>query len=93
MQLYARHATITLLYILTQVAGVAKGLNGTVWVFHRGDRVWDAGTFGILNGEKVLYKTPIKEATILQLDQDTGDWPHPLIAYCSPMTSLIILFS
>jgi hypothetical protein len=68
--------------MLTQVAGVAKGLNGTVWVFHRGDRVWDAGTFGLLNGEKVLYKTPIKEATILQLDQDTGN--RPIVTYCSP---------
>eukprot|EP00884_Botryococcus_braunii_P000484 jgi/Botrbrau1/10436/Bobra.0133s0043.1 len=56
-----------------QVAGVAKGLNGTIWVLHRGDRIWDASTFGVLGVEKTQLKAPIKEAVVLQLDQDTGE--------------------
>lgn len=57
---------------LGQVAGVAKGPAGTVWVLHRGRRVWDATSFEGPNQERVTYKEPIGEDVIVQLDQDTG---------------------
>lgn len=57
---------------LGQVAGMAKGLNGSVWVFHRGSRVWDGSSFSGAQNEHVTYKEPIKEKTVYQLDQDTG---------------------
>ena len=57
---------------LGQVAGVAKGHNGTVWVFHRGDRVWDGASFTGPKAEHVTYTEPIAHKTVLQLDQDTG---------------------
>ena len=56
-----------------QVAGVARGHNGSVWVFHRGDRVWDGATFTGPRFEQVTLTEPIRQATVLQLDQDTGE--------------------
>ena len=56
-----------------QIAGVAKGLNGSVWVFCRGDRVWDGGSFTGSRNEQITYTEPIKQKTVYQLDQDTGD--------------------
>ncbi|KAK9908849.1 hypothetical protein WJX75_003782 [Coccomyxa subellipsoidea] len=58
---------------LGQVAGVAKGPAGTVWVLHRGRRVWDATSFEGPNQERVTYKEPIGEDVVVQLDQDTGE--------------------
>ena len=56
-----------------QVAGVAKGHQGTIWVFHRGGRIWDGGTFADGGaGEHTLLTEPIKEDVVLQLDQETG---------------------
>lgn len=58
---------------LGQVSGVAKGHNGTLWVLHRGTRVWDGATFeGGGAGERTTYTDAIDEDTVLQLDQDTG---------------------
>ena len=52
---------------------MGKGQQGTVWVLHRGERVWDAGTFESNGaGEKSLLTTPIAADVMLQLDQDTG---------------------
>ena len=56
-----------------QVAGVARGHNGSVWAFHRGDRVWDGATFTGPRFEHVTLTEPIRQATVLQLDQDTGE--------------------
>ena len=56
-----------------QVAGVARGHNGSVWVFHRGDRVWDGATFTGPRFEHMTLTEPIRQATVLQLDQDTGE--------------------
>lgn len=56
-----------------QVAGVAKGHQGTIWVFHRGGRIWGGGTFADSGaGESTLLTQPIKEDVVLQLDQETG---------------------
>ena len=55
-----------------QVAGIAKGLNGSVWVFCRGDRVWGASSFTGSRNEQVTHTEPIKQKTVYQLDQDTG---------------------
>jgi hypothetical protein len=57
---------------LGQVAGVAKGHAGTVWVLHRGGRVWDAQSFEGESLERTTYKEPIAEDVVLQLDQETG---------------------
>ena len=57
---------------LGQIAGIAKGLNGSVWIFCRGDRVWDGSSFTGSRNEQVTYTTPIKQKTVYQLDQDTG---------------------
>ena len=56
-----------------QVAGVAKGHQGTIWVFHRGGRIWDGATFADGGaGEHTLLTEPIKEDVVLQLDQESG---------------------
>ena len=56
-----------------QVSGVAKGQDHTVWVLHRGHRVWDSKSFKDAGrSEDVSYTEPIHQPTILQLDQDTG---------------------
>ena len=56
-----------------QVAGVAKGHDGTVWVVHRAGRVWDSGSFEDNGaGERTLYTSPIAEPVVYQLDQDSG---------------------
>ena len=65
--------------ILGQVAGVAKGLNGTVWVFHRAERVWEGSSFSGPNLEHVTHKEPIKGSTVYQLDQDTGTRAFPCV--------------
>ena len=52
-----------------QLAGVAAGSNGTLWVLHRGDRAWDQGTF---HGESIVDTTPIQGPMVLHLEQDTG---------------------
>ena len=57
---------------LGQVAGVAKGLAGTVWVLHRGSRIWDATSFEGAKNDRITYKEPIGEAVVVQMDQDTG---------------------
>ena len=58
-----------------QVAGVAKGHQGTIWVFHRGGRIWDGGTFADQGaGEQTLLTEHIKEDVVLQLDQESGVW-------------------
>jgi len=56
-----------------QIAGVAKGHNGTVWVFQRGTRVWDSGSFSGANAETITYQEAIQQKTVFQLDQDTGE--------------------
>lgn len=57
---------------LGQVTGVAKGHNGSVWVLHRGDRIWDASSFEGGGGERTAHTEAIDADTVLQLDQDTG---------------------
>ena len=57
----------------TQVSGVGKGQQGSVWVLHRGERVWDAATFEAGGGgERTQLTAPIEADVMLQLDQDTG---------------------
>ena len=51
---------------------MAKGQNGSVWVFHRGSRIWGENSFEGENASEVTHKEPISEAAVLQLDQDSG---------------------
>ena len=78
---------------LGQVSAVTKGQQGSIWVLHRGDRVWDAQTFEKGGaGERTLYTQAIQEDTVLQLDQDIGrglapgqpalSLPAPSVATC-----------
>ncbi|KAK9814322.1 hypothetical protein WJX72_004044 [[Myrmecia] bisecta] len=56
-----------------QVSGVAKGEDNSIWVFHRGDRTWDAATYADNGaGERVNDDALIRPPVIEQLDQDTG---------------------
>ena len=56
-----------------QVAGVAKGHRGSVWVLHRAGRTWDGGSFeGGGAGERTLLTETVAEDVVLQLDQETG---------------------
>lgn len=54
-------------------AGVATGVEtDTLWVLHRGSRVWAADTFKGGSGEQVADETPIAANAVLQLAKDTG---------------------
>ena len=64
-----------------QLAGVAKGHDGSIWIFHRGERVWDGGSFRGSRAEEITYTEPIKQKTVHQLDQDTG-----IISCCTGYT-------
>jgi hypothetical protein len=45
----------------------------TLWVLHRGNRIWAADTFNPSNGsEQIADETPIAADTVLQLAKDTG---------------------
>ena len=57
-----------------QVAGVSRGHNGSVWAFHRADRVWGPASFDD-SGERFLEDQPIGEDVMIELDQDTGAYP------------------
>ena len=55
-------------------AGIARGANDTLWVLHRGRRVWDSSTFfGGGRAEHITDATPIRGPTVLQLRADTGE--------------------
>ena len=51
-----------------QVSAVARGWNGTLWIFHRGERVWDEDSFSA-DGRRITYNTPIAADTVVQIDQ------------------------
>jgi hypothetical protein len=55
----------------------------TLWVLHRGDRVWTADTFKPGDGgEQIADETPIAAATVLQLSKDSGAvlrWAMPTV--------------
>ena len=51
-----------------QVAAVARGCNGTLWVFHRSERVWDEDSFSA-DGRRITYDTPIAADTVVQINQ------------------------
>ena len=51
-----------------QVSAVARGGNGTLWIFHRGERVWDEESFGA-DGRRITYNTPIAADAVVQIDQ------------------------
>ena len=57
-------------------AGVAHSLDGdTLWVLHRGVRVWDGASFapdGEHLSEAAVKEGPIPAATVLQLAKETG---------------------
>ncbi len=55
-----------------QVSGVANGLNGSIWVFHRAERLWDGFAYKP-DWEHINYEEPIAAETLLQLDRDTGE--------------------
>ena len=51
-----------------QVSAVARGWNGTLWILHRGERVWDEESFSA-DGRRITYNTPIAADTVVQIDQ------------------------
>ena len=51
---------------------MAKGHNGTIWVFHRGDRDWQEPSSTSQGKHAAIVRTPIAGPTVMQLDQDTG---------------------
>ena len=58
-------------------AGVAHSLDGeTLWVVHRGPRVWDGRTYAPPDGERLseatLKEGPIAVPTVVQLQKETG---------------------
>ena len=78
-------------------AGVAHSLDGdTLWVLHRGSRVWDGSTYasdGQHLSDAVIAEGPIAEAVVLQLAKETGavlrSWgagllqmPHSIVTDC-----------
>ena len=56
-----------------QVSGVANGLNGSMWVFHRAERLWDGLAYKP-DWEHINYEDPIAAETLLQLDRDSGGY-------------------
>lgn len=56
-------------FALGQVSGVAKGHNSDIWVFQRGDVVWDAQSFRA-DGQHIADPTAFVQApAVVQLDQ------------------------
>jgi len=54
-----------------QVAGIARGHNGSVWAFQRAGRVWGPQSFDA-SQERITDEQPIGEDVMLELDQDSG---------------------
>jgi hypothetical protein len=54
-----------------QVGGVANAFDGSVWAFHRGERVWGGGSFDASN--RITHADPIRAKAVLQLDEDSGE--------------------
>ena len=67
---------------------MTQGADGTLWVLHRANRVWDANSFTPSKPELTTYTEGIAEDTVYRIDQDTGT----LLAarsdrlQCCPMT-------
>ena len=53
--------------------GVVRGNNGTLWVFQRGSRIWNANSYdGGGNGDRITYTDAITTNALLNLDAETG---------------------
>ena len=67
-------ALMEALWCARRLRASGKGQQGTVWVLHRSERVWDANTFedGGAGQSRRCSKQPIGADVVLQLDQDTG---------------------
>ncbi|KAL4858006.1 Peptidyl-glycine alpha-amidating monooxygenase A [Chlorella vulgaris] len=59
-------------YPVGQVPGVATASDGTVWVFHRGDRAWQTDGSISSGGEEGDAEAVLQGPTVMQIDQDTG---------------------
>ena len=66
----AEHAAAWAPPTMGQVAGIARGHNGSVWAFHRAGRVWGPASFDA--DDRFTEEQPIGEAVMVELDQDTG---------------------
>ena len=71
-----------------QVSAVARGWNGTLWIFHRGERVWDEDSFSA-DGRRITYNTPIAADTVVQIDQ-VG--PSPKWCSTGALMGLAVMF-
>lgn len=56
---------------------MANGLNGSLWVFHRAERLWDGQAYKP-DWEHINFEEPIAADTLLQLDRDSGGFVIPL---------------
>jgi hypothetical protein len=60
--------------VVGNIASVALGPDGTVWVLSRGGRVWDKNSFDA--GDHLTAKGPIDSNVVMQLHPDTGARTH-----------------
>ncbi|XP_072157894.1 peptidyl-alpha-hydroxyglycine alpha-amidating lyase 1 isoform X2 [Bemisia tabaci] len=67
---------------LGQVAWVSTDTAGFVYVFHRGDRIWNANTFFLNNSYNEMDRGVIQVPTLAIINPDTGalitEWGHNL---------------
>jgi hypothetical protein len=75
--------------VVGNIASVALGPDGTVWVLSRGGRVWDKDSFDA-SGEHLTAKEPIDANVVMQLQPDTGARAH---STHSPQTAVCALGS
>jgi hypothetical protein len=59
-----------------QISGVATDSTGNVHIFHRGYRIWDERSFDADHIFKQKADGPIKERTIIELNNATGNIVH-----------------
>lgn len=57
--------------VVGNIASVALGPDGMVWVLSRGGRVWGQKSFDMSN--RITDKEPIQSNVVMQLHPDTGE--------------------
>lgn len=55
-----------------QISGVSVSKDNLVYIFHRGDRVWNESTFYLNNVYREKSRGPIFEPAIIVLDPKNG---------------------
>lgn len=55
-----------------QISGVSVSKDNHVYIFHRGDRVWNESTFYFNNVYREKFRGPISESVLIVLDPKNG---------------------